>query len=162
MDSISIYENGRQAGTLRRLREGLYTVFEASLPPGPELTRLWVSGGGETCSLGVMETRPDGRALRRRYSRAALQGLPPVMDRAFALPLGRDPQPFSPHPDAQSPKPEARAPQRIPPDARLSGPGFVVTPDGQRYLALPCRLRRRRQGLRLITLDGQDYLLFRI
>jgi len=145
MDEITIYERGLPAGTLRRRREGLYTVFEARLPPSGELTRLTVCGGGARCCLGVMEPRGDGRFLLRRYSRAALRRLPAVIE--YAAADGTRP----------APPPSARreAPPPSPPVARL------VTLAGTRYLALPCALRRKVPGLRLATLAGAEYLLFR-
>ena len=39
---------GKRAGTLRAWQDGLYTAFEARLPPRRELTRLYLIGGGES------------------------------------------------------------------------------------------------------------------
>ena len=146
MDAITIYEDGRPAGTLRLRREGLYTVLEAALPPAPGLTRLWLCGGGERADLGVMEPRPEGRRFRRRYTRAALSALPSPMEYVVAAPRHCE---AGAHTGCGNPRPPSPETSR------------VVTLDGARYLALPCQLRHPRPGLRIVTLDGRDYLLFR-
>ena len=103
MDSITIYENGCPAGTLTLRREGLYTLLEATLPPSPTLTRLWLcGGGGERADLGVLEPRPDARVFRRRYTRAALSRLPAPMDCAVVTPAGSDTPPAPCHCEERS------------------------------------------------------------
>ena len=137
MEDIAIYREGRRVGTLRRYSEGLYTVFEARLPPQEGLQRLYVFGGGRRFCLGVMEPGPEGLSLRRRYSRAELKRLPaPIAYAAL--------------------RPEEGAPTvgETPP-----GPRFL-TLEGRLYLALPCALRYKRPGLRLYSENGREYLLF--
>ena len=65
--------SGEAAGVLNTRRDGLYTAFEASLPPQPRLTRLWLTGADGAFCLGLMEPGAGGLtllalpcALRRR------------------------------------------------------------------------------------------------
>ena len=135
MPELVIYADGRPAGKLRQRKEGLYTVFEASLPGLTGLRRLYVFGGGQRCCLGLLEPAPEGLRLRRRLSRLELKRLPwPI---AYA-----------------ATEPEAR-PAEAPP-----GPCFLNL-EGRRYLALPCALRQERPGLRIWHRNGRSYLLFR-
>lgn len=147
MDEVTIYEKGLPAGTLRRRQEGLYTVFEARLPPSGELTRLTVCGGGARFCLGVMEPRHEGRFLLRRYSRAALGKLPVPIEYASA--------------DGTRPAPPPTARRKVPPPLTAPPRACVLTLSGARYLALPCALRRKVPGVRIVTLGGAEYLLFR-
>ena len=41
------------------------------------------------------------------------------------------------------------------------GPDGFLRDPGRRLLALPCDLRGRKPGLRLESIDGREYLLFR-
>ena len=170
MDAITIYEDGRPAGTLHRRQEGLYTVFEAALPWRAALTRLWVFGGGARFCLGVMEPRPDGLYLRRRYSRAELRKLPapieyaateeaPALRAGEKCPAASEEQAVSQ--SVPGPQEQAARQDGVSRDPAAAGP-LVLSLGGARYLALPCRLRRPRPGLRLYTLAGRQYLLFRI
>ena len=172
MDSITIYENGRPAGTLTLRREGLYTLLEAALPPSPELTRLWLCGGGERADLGVLEPRAEGRVFRRRYTRADLSRLPAPMDCAVAAPADAarlaanavgvpdlSAQPAICAAALHSPRISNLESQNSTP--RPSSPRILKL-ESQNYLALPCALRHPRPGLRLVELDGQSYLLFRL
>ena len=137
MENIAIYREGRRVGTLRRYREGLYTVFEARLPAQEGLTRLYVFGGGRRFCLGVMEPGPAGLSLRRRYSRAELRRFPAAI--AYA---------------ALREEEAAPGEGETPPGPRL------MTLEGRLYLALPCALRSNRPGLRLHQENGREYLLF--
>ena len=49
---LPVYENQVPVGTLRIRTQGLYTLFETRLPPGPGLSRLWLLGAGRRWSLG--------------------------------------------------------------------------------------------------------------
>ena len=67
---------GRQQGTLRVEREGLFTVFEARCAKREGLLRLSVYGGGREGYLGIMQPRGSGLYLKKKLSRAQLQGFP--------------------------------------------------------------------------------------
>ncbi len=141
METYPIFRDGRPAGSLQRRQEGLYTVFEAALPPREGLTRLYVCGAGARFCLGVMEPRPEGLRMRRRFSRAELRRLPEPIEYAAA---------------EETPPPPRRLKTQNSP-----APPLLLTLDGVRYLALPCALRRSPPGLRLYSLAGRQYLLFR-
>lgn len=184
---LPIYESGEVAGQLQIRREGLYTVFEARLPPSPELTRLWVAGGPERAYLGVMEPKGEGRVLRRRLSGAELRSFPMRLEYACTKepppppppkpdpdpePERRDPEPEpAPAPPEEEPEPEEERhdpPSRPPPPAGGSlqwqsrPDGSLVAFDGRdTLLALPARLRHRPPGLRLAVIGGREYLVFR-
>ena len=187
MDTITIYEDGRPAGTLTLGREGLYTVLEAALPPAPGLTRLWLCGAGERADLGVMEPRPEGRRFCRRYTRTALAALPAPMEyavvtseetrtaplppcgesSAILLPSSFSSQTRSAGLCSDRERRPAASPRHCEAGAhtgcgnpRPSSPEIVKLKT-ETYLALPCQLRHPRPGLRIVTLDGRDYLLFR-
>lgn len=74
--AIPVYINQESVGTLSISQEGLYTVFEAEVPGGAGLVRLWAHGDGKSACLGVMEPRDGGLYLRRRLSRRELAAFP--------------------------------------------------------------------------------------
>ena len=136
-----IHENGREIGRLYARQEGLYTVFEARLPPREGLTRLYLCGGGERRLLGVMEPGKAGCSICRRMSR---RELPAALEYA------------STSPDTQPEKP-------------ASGDGGVwaagengILYDRQRGLiAIPAGLRRKVRQARTALIQGKEYIVFR-
>ena len=147
---LPIYIDGKAVGRLEIRAEGLYTVFESRLPKQEGLRRLYVVGGGERACLGL--PRPEGEelVLKRRLSRLEREKLPKKPEYAD---LGEG---SAPNPDpapAADPGPSAGGWERGP-------DGFLRDP-GRRLLALPCDLRGRKPGLRLESIDGREYLLFR-
>ena len=98
---LPVYENQVPVGTLRIRTQGLYTLFETRLPPGPGLSRLWLLGAGRRWSLGLLEPREEGRFLRRRLTRLQLTSLPPRIDTVLVLPS------------------DAPAPSALPPPSQL-------------------------------------------
>ena len=87
LGTYPIFINGEETGTLTVGQEGLMTVFEARCADPGELLRLSVYGEKEGY-LGVM--MPDGAGnveLRKRLSRAALEGFP--REPRFAGPAGQ-------------------------------------------------------------------------
>ena len=96
---LPVYENQVPVGTLRICPQGLYTLFETRLPPGPGLSRLWLLGAGRRWSLGLLEPREEGRFLRRRLTRLQLASLPPRIDTVLVLPSD------APAPKAAAPRP---------------------------------------------------------
>lgn len=202
---IPVYDGGEKAGRMEIRREGLYTVFETRLPAGPELTRLWLAGGGESAYLGLMEPGREGRTLRRRLSALELRRMPekpeyastqrpaPGRPAAEERPAPKDPEaertggggealpapgpepvppagPGEGEPEAEGEtEEEAPAPAATGPPAEGPGLLWFSRPDGSLsafdgrslLLALPARLRQRPAGLRLMQIDGREYLVFR-
>lgn len=78
--------DGNAAGSLTVTEDGLFTVFEATLPGYVELLRLSVYGGGREGYLGVMQPWSGGLYLRRRLSRSELRRMPEVIE--YAAPAG--------------------------------------------------------------------------
>lgn len=78
--------DGNAAGNLTVTEDGLFTVFEATLPGCGELLRLSVYGGGREGYLGVMQPWSGGLYLRRRLSRSELRRMPEVIE--YAAPAG--------------------------------------------------------------------------
>lgn len=74
--------DGNAAGSLTVTEDGLFTVFEATLPGCGELLRLSVYGGGREGYLGVMQPWSGGLYLRRRLSRSELRRIPEVIEYA--------------------------------------------------------------------------------
>ena len=149
---LTIYSRGRPAGTLTRRQEGLYTLFEARLPPAEGLSRLYLfDAAGHRLCLGVMEPRPGGRVLRRKLSRAALSPLTAPLSHAAT-----EPGTLALSPASSAPIPEERT-GCAPGDGPL-----LLELEGRRCLALPCAPGlASRAGLRLHRIAGRDYLLFR-
>ena len=73
--TTQVYINRKPAGTLTILRDGLYTVIEASADT-QGLVRLWIHGSGKSVYLGIMEPKDNGLYLRRRLSRRELAAFP--------------------------------------------------------------------------------------
>ena len=90
---LPVYENQVPVGTLRIRTQGLYTLFETRLPPGPGLSRLWLLGAGRRWSLGLLEPREEGRFLRRRLTRLQLMSLPPRIDTVLVTANAEAPPP---------------------------------------------------------------------
>ena len=78
--------DGNAAGSLTVTEDGLFTVFEATLPECGELLRLSVYGGGREGYLGVMQPWSGGLYLLRRLSRSELRRIPEVIE--YAAPAG--------------------------------------------------------------------------
>jgi len=148
--TVPIILDGRECGTLELRRDGPFTLFEARCEHQTELTRLWVFGGGRRGYLGVMQPEGKGLTLRRRLSRAAMRGFPDKIEYAGAAP------------DASRAVTKKPAPER-------GTDGWTLRPDGSLWraegeggwLALPCALRREVGGVRVLTIGGKKYLLFR-
>ena len=134
-----ILENGREIGRLHARQEGLYTVFEARLPPRGELTRLYLCGGGESRLLGLMEPGQEGCFLCRRLSR---RELPPLLRCASTAPDGRE-------------KRETTA------DSMWTAVEKGILYDRQHGLiAIPSGLHNRGSRLRIEVIGGKEYIVF--
>ena len=159
-----IYIDGAAAGTLRAEPEGLYTRFTAALPARPGLWRIWLCGGGESRSLGLLSPEGDRLSLSRRLSRALR---PPRLERVLALPA-EAPAPSLTQTETSTPsitqaqpaEPSGESAPALPADWRPV-PGGLYSPS-RRLLALPCALRRPVQGVRTARIGGSSYLVFRL
>lgn len=152
-----------EEGWLRLERAGLYTLLEARLPASGQLTRLWAVGrGGDQAYLGLLVPEGDGLYLRRRLSAAEMKKLPAEL----ACASTREPETeVEPEPGVEmEPEPEPE-----PEEAEEDGLLWFARPDGSltafdgrgTLLALPARLRRTPPGVRLMHIEGRDYLIFR-
>lgn len=153
-----ITDGNRSVGTLSLRRDGLYTLLEASAETREGLTRLYISGGGQSACLGLMTPDSGLVKLRRRLSRLELKNLPERIETASTCPPENTPKsrpkPAEEKPDAQPATPVKG--WRPMPDGSL----VLSKPDGK-YLALPAKLRRVPPGIRLCVINGQEYLVFR-
>ena len=146
-----------EEGWLRLERAGLYTLLEARLPASGQLTRLWAVGrGGDRAYLGLLVPEGDAQYLRRRLSAAEMKKLPAEL--AYA--------------STREPETETIAetgPEEEPEETGEDGLLWFARPDGSltafdgrgTLLALPARLRRTPPGVRLMRIEGRDYLIFR-
>ncbi len=150
--TVPIILNGRESGALELRRDGPFTLFEARCERQEGLTRLWVFGGGRRGYLGVMQPENGGLTLRRRLSRAAMRTFPDRIEYAGAeSDAGRT-----------AAKKTATARER-------EGNGWTERPDGslvrtdgkERWIALPCALRRDVRGTRVLSIGGRTFLVFR-
>ena len=150
-----------EEGWLRLERAGLYTLLEARLPASGQLTRLWAVGrGGDRAYLGLPVPEGDGLYLRRRLSAAEMKKLPAELAYAST----REPE-TEPEPETGADLEPAERPEETEEDGLLwfSRPdGSLTAFDGRgTLLALPARLRRTPPGVRLMRIEGRDYLIFR-
>lgn len=169
MDTYPIVMDGKRVGTLELTRQGLMSVFRASMPDSGELVRLSVYGEGREGYLGLMT--PDGKGglyLERKLSRAALATYPWDIDHAG--PAGELTEKPVPPPELKpDPEPEPEVmPEPIPePEPELlwfSAPdGCLSAFDGRRLLiAMPAgeiRLPRGAEGI-LRRINGREYIVF--
>ena len=141
-----IYENGREIGRLQARQEGLYTVFEARIPGRTALTRLYLCGEGESHLLGVMEPGAGESRLCRRLSRR------------------EQPRKITHASTSADEAGENRGEAAVSPTDRRSwiqGAGGMLYHRNERLLAIPAGLRRERPDLRLLRIDGKEYIVFR-
>ena len=144
--TIPILIDGKERGALETRREGAYTLFEARCAYVSGVRRLFVFGGGARGCLGVMQPAGGELRLRRKLSRADMRCFPEKI--AYA---------------GFAEERSLAAPQKAVPAARGAeeDAATIVTEEGERYLALPCALRRAPPGARVREIGGRRYLLFR-
>ncbi len=88
MQSLPVYIDGKECGSLKIYADGLMTVFEArckAAAAGP--VRLYLYGGGKRALLGTVQPKDGGMAIVRRFSRLELQRLPDRVEYAADRPL---------------------------------------------------------------------------
>ena len=137
-----IYDNSREIGRLLSRQDGLYTVFEARLPKREGLTRLYLCGAGGSRLLGVMEPGREGCVLCRRLSR---RELPEGIEYASTAPG---------HPAPVKEKAREN-------DGWTEGAGGLLYHAQRRLLAIPAGLRRDCRTVRILTIRGKEYVVFR-
>lgn len=174
---------GREAGRLSVCAEGLFTVYEATIPGRQELLRLSVYGGGLEGYLGVMQPHSGGLYLRRRMSRAQAKAMPPRPEYAAPSGLGggggaatADETPIAPEDRDTSADSRVSAPEEAgtlaapePAGDREGGQLWHMRADGSLaafdargcIIALPAELRREARGAVIRRINGQSYMLFR-
>jgi|GEM_PF-271885 len=170
--------DGAAAGTLDVAADGLFTVFEASIPGHGGFVRLSVYGGGREGYLGVMQPWSGGLYLRRRFTRRECAGLPSQIE--YAAPSGaadtvRE-NAAEEHTDDAAPAPAGNpAAEAAPSTVALPIPDgaedllWFARPDGTLtafdgrgcIVAIPAQLRRRAPGAVLRRIGGSVYMLFR-
>ena len=147
--------NGVTVGTLTVETEGLMTVFEARTRRLEGIQRLWAAGEDKSVCLGVLMPESDGMHLHREKSRRDMAELPAKILCVSASP--ERPAPLRP------PKPENA---KMPPENELSWqPSAMGTltaiHEGVICTAIPAMLRRKIPGVRLETIGGREYIIFR-
>ena len=135
--TFPIIYNSAPCGTLEVRREGLYTVFSAKCEMRDGILRLWLGAS----PLGVMQPSDGMLTLCRRFTKAQLAAIP-SFDRAV---LSHE-------------KPVPTPPRQPSSMWRARGDGTLIS---EHFIAIPADLRRVPQGVRLETIDGRQYLLFR-
>ena len=181
--------DGSAAGRLAVTEDGLFTVFEATLPGYVELLRLSVYGGGREGYLGVMQPWSGGLYLRRRLSRSELRRMPEVIE--YAAPAGlcepasgqaaedhtccteadgahlsQEPRAYNAEVEAEA---ECSAPYAKAPEGDEDELLWFTRPDGTltafdgqgSIVAIPAQLRRDAPGTVIKKINGRIYMLFR-
>ena len=137
-----ILENGAEIGRLYARQEGLYTVLEARLPQRAGLTRLYLVGEKGVRALGLMEPGGGGCTLVRRLSRRELPGAIRCASTTASEPKAKRPQ--------QSERGGWREGER----------GLLYDPE-RRFVAFPAGLRAGARGMRTLSINGKEYIVFR-
>lgn len=151
-----LFIHGSEAGCVRFRREGLYTVLEAECFQRCEgLVRLWLHGGGESCYLGIMQPQGEGMLLRKKYSRHELLSLPQTIQYASDEEVLHSTRSTAPEPEPAQEREE---------DClwfRGRGGSLIAQDSGGLLIAIPEELRSTRPGLKLRTIEGKKYIIFR-
>ena len=169
-ETYPILLSGEARGTLTVAKKGLFTEFDARFDDLGRLIRLSVYGGGREGYLGVAEPEGGALRLRRRFSRAAMNGFPEVIE--FAAEAGRKP-PEAPAPNEAAVTP-ARSPEKATPEPEepntdllwyRTGDGSLVTTwEGRQYRAIPMAAwgLPLERALERRTIDGVEYAVFAV
>ncbi len=88
MQSLPVYIDGKNCGTLDIRQDGLMTAFTAqcSINQG-RIVRLYLYGGGKCALLGTMRPNASGLGIVRRFSRTELKKLPANIEYAADRPM---------------------------------------------------------------------------
>ena len=155
-----IIEKGREVGRLKISSHGLYTLFEAKLPPKSGLYRLWLIGEDANFCLGLLEPRNSGRYLSRSLSREALARLPRQIKYALctesrAVFRLRKPQ------SSESVQPVNIQTQTLSLNWKAIDRGCYTAADSlSRLIAIPTTIKQDER-LRIVTIKGCPYMVFR-
>ena len=158
--------DGNAAGSLTVTEDGLFTVFEATLPGCGELLRLSVYGGGREGYLGVMQPWSGGLYLRRRLSRSELRRMPEVIE--YAAPAGLCTTAEGGRAETE-PEYDTHNTEAVENKDGEDGLLWFSRPDGTltafdgrgSIVAIPAELRRDAPGAVIKKINGRIYMLFR-
>ncbi len=155
-----IIEKGREVARLRISSHGLYTLFEAKLPPGTGLYRLWLIGEDSNFCLGLLEPKNSGRYLSRSLSREALAKLPKQIKYALCTEsraVFRLRKPVS----SEQAQPVSRPSQTSNLNWKAIDRGCYIASDSlSRLIAIPTTIKQDER-LRIVTIKGCPYMVFR-
>ena len=157
-----IYADGLSCGRLEIYTEGLYTVFEASVYEAENLMRLYLKCRGSIIPLGVLRPCGGSAYMKRKFSRIQMQNFPGMPEEAFVLPAEESCMPDA-APDSKIKKqaPADMKKEKGVPEQKFDDGSMLVSDGGERWLALPSKLRKKVPGLRLRVIKGREYILFR-
>lgn len=148
-----ILDGEKTVGTLRCYPEGLLTVFEAKMCPVAGVCRLWLIGEDKSAYLGIPAPCGDGLFLKKKFTRRDMADFPP---RLLCASTAKAVLPKAPEKREEPPREEKTVLRRG------SMGTFTVVQNGVYYTAIPARLRQSTKAVRLATIRGESYLLFRI
>lgn len=158
-----VKHNGTAVGTLRVSTEGLMTVFEARTCRLEGVQRLWLTGEDKSAYLGVLMPAGNEMCLRKKKSRRDMADHPKKI--LYASTSEETPAPRRPQQPAEpkvqeSVKNTPREKDGIAWQASTMGT-LVAVYEGIAYTAIPAMLRRTVNGVRLETIEGRKYIIFR-
>ena len=159
-ETYPIIFSGETTGTLTMTRRGLFTEFTARCADPGALVRLSVYGGGREGYLGVMEPQNGTLTLRRRLTRAAMEGFPPQIE--YAAAAGEKPAPTGTAAPEPEPPPRPREPNTDLIWYRAGDGSLVTTWEGKQYRAVPMAawgLPLERAVERRV-IEGTEYAVF--
>ena len=88
MQSLPVYIDGKNCGTLDIRQDVLVSVFTARCGIKPvKPVRLYLYGGGKSALLGTRRPDGSGMSIVRRFSRAELRKLPENIEYAADRPM---------------------------------------------------------------------------
>ncbi len=88
MQSLPVYIDGKECGSMKIYTDGLMRVFEAGCGIRPERpVRLYLFGGGKSALLGTLRPKGAGLGIVRRFSRTELGRLPERIEYAADRPV---------------------------------------------------------------------------
>lgn len=161
-----VRHNGMKVGTLKVGTEGLMTVFEARTRRLEGVQRLWAAGEDKSAYLGVLMPAGNEMCLRKKLSRRDMMEFPKKI--LFASTSEGTPVPCQPQQPKQPAEPAVQETvDKTPREQngivwRTSTMGTLVAVyEGVVYTAIPAMLRRAVPGIRMETIDGRKYIIFR-
>ena len=163
---------GAAVGTLEVSTEGLMTVFEARTCRLEGLQRLWVCGAEKSGYLGVLMPAGNELCLRKKLSRRDRMDFPEDILYASTAEKPAEPTETAPDESACAVSEEKAAEPSLPAENASEEENETVwhsasmgtltaVRDGVIYTAIPVMLRRMVKGVRIETINGEKYIIFR-